>query len=232
MANEQVRPVIDQTGKSLPPDQIAEVLRRLSALESENIALKQEVATRGDFPTTNPVYEILAPGFYSKDDVYYPEGAQVEDLTGEMVPNECMVPLNAAARERSAAYLASLPDGKRTPNLDTIVESAMKLRPREGDDPALMAVFQSRMLEAALIAQYGGGGGTGREAPQVPVKRSGVPMMSNTRIVGHDHPGIALNSTRLARAGLPAALKTTRAMGTVQSTPLGTQQAGATAGGL
>lgn len=225
--NQGQRPVIDQSGKAVSPADLAEVLRRISALEGENQALRQEVALREDvFPTKNPVYEILDPGFYSKDDVYYPAGAQVEDLTGVMVPNECMVPLNAAARERSEAYIESLPQGKRTPNLDTIVETAMRMRPREGDDPAMMAQLQANMLTAALAAQYGVTGQGGRDTPRAPVKREGVPMMPNTRIVGHEHPGLATRASRLAMAPLPAALKTTRAMGTVQSNPLGTEQAG------
>lgn len=210
-----------------PPalDQSAEILRQIAELRAKNADLEARLQTSTDFPTTNPVYEILEPGFYSSDDVYYPVGAQVEDLLGTMIPNECMVPMNAAARERSEAYIASLPEGRRTPNLGTIVETAMKMRPREGDDPNRMADFAGRLLAEAFRADYGADPSGGRSAPQMPVKRDGVPLMPNTRIGKGGSPQ-APGSTRVARLPLPPGLKTTRAMGTVQSNPLGTEMSG------
>jgi len=200
------------------------------ALQRELEQLRQVVARNVDAMPEEPFYECIEP-FYSADDVYYPAGARFVDVTGEMVPNEQMIPLNAAAEERMSEYLASLPHAQRTPTLENLVQAAMKVRPREGDDPKLMAEFQSRMLREAIELQHGVSAEHLSPASPRPVPRSraNVPMMPNTRIVGGEPSrGARPGATRFMQEPVAAANKTTRAMGTVQSNPLGTEQAGVT----
>jgi hypothetical protein len=198
---------------------------QLFALQRELAELRNVVAQNVDAMPSEPFYECVEP-FYSSDDVYYPAGARFVDVTGIMTPNENMIPLNGAAEQRLRAYLDSLPQQQRTPTLANMVEAAMKVRPRQGDDPALMAEMQARMLREAFDIQYGVGGPTEPAQLRQPAqRRANVPLMSNTRILGGD-PQRGVARTRFVSEPIAPAHKTTRVMGGVQSNPLGTEQAG------
>jgi hypothetical protein len=75
----------------------------------------------------DPVYRLLAPGFY--DDTYFLDG---EELVIKMTPNEHMQPLNRSAGERYEQWLGSLPGAGANLKLEDIVEAAHMMRPREG----------------------------------------------------------------------------------------------------
>lgn len=219
-------PTFDPAKMPVTPEQIFALQRELSDL-------RQIVARSVDAMPNEPFYECLEP-FYSPDDVYYPSGARFVDVTGRMIPNEQMIPLNPAAEERMGEFLSTLPHAQRTPTLENIVQSAMKMRPRDGDDPKLFAEFQSRMMREAMEMQYGLAPGApvppAKIHPDLPRKRDGIPMMPNTRITGGQaYRGPAQGSTRLTAESVPAALRSTRVMGSVQSNPLGTEQGGVTA---
>lgn len=194
-------------------------------------------------PEEVPAYELTQP-WYSPDDVYYPAGTMVEDITGQITPNEHMIPLNAAAEDRMVAYLQKLP-AQGTPNFDHIIQAAMEMRPREGDDPRIAAEYHGRVLQRAMELKYKAEGRLAREPgdrPRVPVKlptKPGqVPIMPNTRIrqvvaedrYGHDYrgrfmPGARENtrpaSTRMRAPAPSAAERIAPVLGTVASQPLG-----------
>ena len=210
-----------------PQDTIGALQAQIAELVASYESLKQSVAKNITHMPDNPVYECAEP-FYSPDDVYYPAGAQFEDITGRIVPNEHMIPMNPAAEQRVRAYLDSLPGKQRTPSLDNIVEAAMKLRPKIGDDPNMIANVQAAMVAEAFKTQHGMNlsDAAAAEVRPLPKKLANVPMMSNSRI----NTGTGkMGATRLRQDAIPAALRTTRVMGGVQSNPLGTEQAGVTA---
>ncbi len=219
--------------QSLPPafeSKTAVTPEQLHALQRELAELRQAVAQSVDAMPNEPFYECIEP-YYSSDDVYYPAGARFVDLTGMMIPNENMIPLNAAAEAHMIAYLGSLPHAQRTPTVDNIVEATMKVRPRHGDDPALLAQMQARMLQEAFEIQYGVGPDKLEAAkPRLPPRPKGnIPLMPNTHIVGTDAFRPPSARTRFVADAIAPAHKTTRVMGSVQSNPLGTEQAGVSA---
>jgi hypothetical protein len=102
-----------------------------------------------------------------------------------------MIALNAAAEERYDRYMASLPGGETQPTHEQIVEAAMEIRPREGDDPRLVAEFHGKVLERALLKRFAAQGHLPREPgqpqqrfrPQRPQRPDpNIPIMSNVRI--------------------------------------------------
>lgn len=193
-------------------------------------------------PEETPVYELTQPWF-SPDDVYYPAGTQVEDITGSIVPNEFMIPLNAAAEARIEEYLTRLPT-YGTPSIEHIIEAAMRLRPREGDDPALAAQYHGRVLEEAMRLKFKAEGRLAPEAgdrPRValkmPTREGDAPIMPNTHIrqgdrFGQDYrsrfmPGTTRSTsrgpaTRARQPALSAAERVAPVLGSVPSQPLGT----------
>ena len=214
-------PAFDASKASVTAEQLA-------ALQRELADLRRVVASNVDAMPDEPFYECLEP-FYSSDDVYYPAGARFVDVTGVMKPNEAMLPLNSAAEARMRAYLDSLPHQQRTPTLANMAEAMMKVRPREGDDPKLLADMQTRMLREAFEIQYGVGPDQLKPAEVRPAPRAkgDVPMMPNTKIVGGDaFRGDKRGSTRFVSEPIAPAHKATRVMGGVQSNPLGSEQAG------
>jgi|SRR5579862_1116542 len=203
-------------------------------------------------PEERPVYEMLEPWF-SPDCVYYPTGAQVEDITGTIVPNEHMVPLNAAAEARMMEYLSALPDSGTLPR-DLLIEAAMQIRPREGDDPRLVAEYHGRVVERAMELKYMREGrikpGPGEKPPvrmpvRLPTKPGHVPVMANVRIrevhqedrfggyrdrfMPGTLPQRPANVTRQRAPAQSAAEKSAPVMGTVASQPLGNVGPGVTA---
>lgn len=227
--------------------QLAAVSGQLAGVSAAYTELKQ--ATGGVTllpPDETPVYELTQPWF-SPDDVYYPAGAQVEDITGEICPNEFMIPLNEAAEIRMTEYLQRLPM-QGTPSMDHIIEAAMTLRPRDGDDPRLAAAYHGEVLKRAMELKYRA---EGRLPPEpgdrprlpvrMPVRQGAAPIMPNTNIregdrFGNDYRGRFMpgqtrgarpSATRMRQAAPSAAERTAPVLGTVPSQPLGTVQAGA-----
>jgi hypothetical protein len=239
-----------------PPasDEIAALRRELAAMSGQLATVSEayselKAATGGITllaPEDTPVYELTQP-WYSPDDVYYPAGAQVEDITGEITPNEFMIPLNEAAEARMAEYLQRLPT-QGTPSLDHIIQAAMELRPREGDDPRLAAEYHGRVLERAMHLKFKAEGRLPLEAgdrPRAPVRmparQGAAPIMPNTHIregdrFGADYRGRFMpgqtrgqrpTATRMRQAAASAAERAAPVLGTVASQPLGTVPAGA-----
>ncbi len=228
--------------------EFAEMRRQLGALTSQLATVSHaysdlKAATGGITllaPEETPVYELTAP-WYSPDDVYYPAGTQVEDITGSIIPNENMVPLNEAAELRMEEYLARLPH-QGTPPMEYIIEAAMQLRPREGDDPRLLAAYHGEVLKHAMVLKAKS---EGRIAPEpgdrprlplrMPTRQSDAPIMSNTRIRQGDRfdadyrarfmPGTTRSArpavTRQHQAAPAAAERVAPVLGTVPSHPLG-----------
>lgn len=191
-------------------------------------------------PQEVPIYEIGEGGYYSPDDVLYPAGVQIEDITGSIIPNEQMIPLNEPAERRLEAYLRSLPQGGHTPSHELIIEAAAMVLPSydaSGKDPLeAKAALQHAILDQAMRLRMKQQGMLPDNAsPRLPVRgqRPGpVPMMSNTRIRQTDFdggrgvlPGPAPArgplQTRVRAAPLAAAQKSAPPMGTVQNQTIG-----------
>ena len=192
-------------------------------------------------PEEVPIYEIGEGGYYSADDVMYPAGIQIEDVTGAIIPNEGMIPLNAPAERRMEAYLRSLPKGGHTPSHELIIEAAAMVLPSydaAGRDPleAKTALHSAILDQAMRLRMKQQGMLPGNDAPRLAVRpqRSGpAPMMSNTRIRQGDvfdrghlaGPGSAPArgpiQTRVRAVPLAPAQKSAPPMGTVQNQTIG-----------
>lgn len=219
--------------------EFAEMRRALVALTGRYNELKE--ATGGVTllaPEEVPIYEIGEGGYYSADDVLYPAGIQIEDITGSIIPNEQMIPLNAAAERRMSAYLQSLPRGGGATNHELLLEAAMMIAhtfDAKGRDPvAAKLEFNKLVLDQASRLQMKAAGmlpGEGEPRLAVRPQRTGaVPMMSNTRIRAGDQFGVGQFAAPLARGPvqtrvraqpLAAAQKAAPPMGTVQNQTLG-----------
>lgn len=192
-------------------------------------------------PEEVPIYEIGEGGYYSADDVLYPAGVQIEDITGTIVPNEQMIPLNAAAERRMNAMLQALPRGGNTPSHELIIEAAAMVLPAfdaSGKDPQkAREELQKQILDQAMrLRMKQAGMLPGDDSPRLRVqgeRRGPVPMMSNTRIRqgevfdrGHlagtaPMPTRNAPHTRVRSQGLAAAQKSAPPMGTVQNDTIG-----------
>ncbi len=220
--------------------EFAELRNQLVALTGKYNELKQ--ATGGVTllaPEEVPIYEIGEGGYYSPDDVLYPAGVQIEDITGSIVPNEQMIPLNGPAERRMAAYLNSLPRGGNTPSHELIIEAAAMVLPAfnaQGRDPLeARTELHSAILDQAMRLRMKQTGMLPDNTPRLPVmpQRSGpVPMMSNTRIrtgdanglydrIGAPAPQRGPVHTRVRAAPVAPANKAAPPMGTIQNQTLG-----------
>lgn len=163
---------------------IAELRKELTVVVQRNQEL--EAATTGSvLPMEDqPVYEIVnAAGYFSPDCVFYPEGVQFVDLTGTIIPNEAMLPLNLAAEERMNAWLNSLPSATRTPPLENILQAAMEMRDFEGDRTS----FFTAVLERAISGAKQHGKRLDISQPITrPVKHTDIPLMTHGRFNGRD----------------------------------------------
>ena len=223
-------------------EDFAALRRQLGALTHQYNELKS--ATGGVTllaPEEVPIYEIGEGGYYSPDDVLYPPGVQIEDITGSIIPNEQMIPLNDAAERRMAAYLKSLPAGGQTPSHELIIEAAAMVLPAynaSGRDPLeAKAELQRQILDQAVrLRMKQNGMLPGNADPRLQVRsphRVGpVPLMSNTRIRQTDFdggrgvlPGPAPTrgplQTRVRNAAVAPASKAAPPMGTVQNQTIG-----------
>jgi hypothetical protein len=169
---------------------------KVAALEKERADLQRTVERQqGELSTLpvvlpdheRPVYEIINEAFVSPDDVYYPVGAQFADMTGRIIPNENMVPLNEPARERIHAWHESLPQKDRMVSADDLLQAAVELRPREGDAEISNADWATAVLNKAMQLRFGQKNAAPR-GHTMPVTPGDVPIMSNTRIMGRDMP--------------------------------------------
>ena len=222
--------------------QFEQMRRQLVELTGAYNELKQ--ATGGVTllaPEEVPIYEIGEGGYYSADDVLYPAGVQIEDITGTIIPNEQMIALNPAAERRMSSYLQQLPEGGTTPSHELIIEAAAMVLPAfdaSGKDPLeARAELQRQILDQAMRLRMKQAGMTpGDATPRLAVRpqRSGpVPMMSNTRIRqgevfdrGHlagtaPMPSRGPSHTRVRSQGLAPAQKSAPPMGTVQNDTIG-----------
>ena len=169
-------------------EQMTLLSKRLLAVEAENLELRGSIVSESD-DSTAPKYMVLAGGYYSPDDVLYPEGSIFEDLTGRITPNEQMEPMNAAAERKMREYLHRLPLVGRTPTVDLIMEAAMQLRPKDGDEAMTNAEFQGMVLQRALELKYQKEGVVPPKDIQMterslPKQMGNVPVMANTRVSG------------------------------------------------
>lgn len=191
--------------------QMGDLTKKLAQSERARVEAEKRAGEAPVYlqPGDAPLYELAAP-YFSPDDVYYPEGAQFEDITGLIVPNEVMIPLNEAARQRVDEWLASQPSATRTPPLDLIIQSAMELRPRQGDAEMPHKEFMQAVMASAIEKHYGGGAAKGELSrpptrPQRPDPN--IPLMSNTKINNQVGAGSRPAATRLRQAAVDPANK-------------------------
>lgn len=189
------------------------VARQKGELEAAEARAAQAMAAAGPAvlpPGEAPVYE-LVKAWFSPDDIYYPEGTQFEDITGRVIPNEDMIPLNDPARKRMSDWIASQPSQTRTPPLELIMQAAMELRPKEGQQELPVADFMKLVMSKA-IDRHCAAMGVPRETmskPQTMPRRPdpSVPLMSNTKINGQTGAGARQPATRLRQAATAPADK-------------------------
>lgn len=177
-----------------PKDEVAELRAHMERMSRELEAIARrnrelEVAATGAVlpPDDQPAYEIIncASGYFSPDCIFYPEGARFVDVTGSITPCEAFLPLNRPAEARMDAWLRSLPSQTRTPPIDLILESAMKLRPQEGGAEMDRTEFFAAVMHDAIEAARKGGRSLPINQPITrPVKMDGVPLMTNSRLDG------------------------------------------------
>lgn len=187
-------------------------------VEAEKIAGQQPQILP---PGEAPVYELASP-YYSPDDVFYPEGAQFEDITGTIVPNESMIPLNAAAERRVTEWLARQPSKTRTPPLELIMQAAMELRPKEGVQELPVEEFMKSVMNRAIERHCANLGIKADDAPRSVTRRpdANVPLMSNTKINNQVGSGQRPAATRLRQDAVAPANKAAAPTG-ARSTNLG-----------
>ena len=224
-----------------PTAQQFEAMRReLVALHGKYNELKE--ATGGVTllaPEEVPIYEIGEGGYYSADDVLYPAGVQIEDITGTIIPNEQMIPLNAAAERRMAAYLTQLPRGGGAVSAELWIEATAAVLPTfdgSGMSPTERDAELHRLVLQQVNLTRAKEMGLADLTPRLPVRsqRSGpVPMMSNTRIRQGDvfdrghlagtapMPQRGPTHTRVRSQPLAAAQKSAPPMGTVHNDTIG-----------
>jgi hypothetical protein len=161
-----------------------------------------------------PVYETTQP-YMSPDDVYYPEGVQFVDVTGQIIPNETMIPLNEAAQRRMNAYLATLPAPGGTPSLEDMIDAVMQVSRQVGDNPQDRALMAGAVMQRAIELKYSRLG-----VSQDPMRRpvftpatrvadqANIPLMSNTNFRAGAHvperPGAVSRTKTSTRVALPS----------------------------
>lgn len=222
--------------------EFAELRSQFAALAGKYDELKQATGGVTLLPADEvPIYEIGEGSYYSPDDAFYPPGVQIEDITGSIVPNEQMIPLNEPAERRMSAYLTQLQRfGTSTANNhEMFLEAAMMVAhtfDAKGMNPVDGKLeFNRRVLDEISRLQMKQRGMLPDNTPRLavmPQRHGPVPMMSNTRIrdadanglydrVGAPAPQRGPVHTRVARGPVAAANKAVPAMGTVNNQTLG-----------
>jgi hypothetical protein len=135
-------------------EQLAQSNAELAAAREANAELAAEVPIRPLPEDEQPLWEVAGPNsFFSPDCVLYPPGSVIQDPYGTMPLNPELIPLNPAAEMRIDAYLASLP-GEGALSHENIVEAALQLRPRDGEDPIAAAAYHGKLLERAMLLKF------------------------------------------------------------------------------
>ncbi len=158
----------------------AELKSQLEALTRQVNALMGAAPVRQEeWQGERPQYKLIKP-FYGPNDVYFdPEqGDEVIEWTG--APNECMEPLNEAARKRMIAWIDGLPGGK-TPPLDIIAMAGAMVNSKYGaaakDLP--LTVMAAEIMKMAKTLQAERSGITEETEVVLPHKEVNVPAMGN-----------------------------------------------------
>jgi hypothetical protein len=240
-------PQADAPARDQRDEIIARLEHQLVAMEGRFAAL--ESAHGAEFLPLEemPVFEIGPGGYYSADDVLYPEGVIIEDVTGRMPLNEQLVPINEPAQARMQRYLQSLPAHGGASH-EFVIEAMLQMLPELNGVPLTPDVkteFHARVLEQAgrlRMTQLGlmpGQANARAASPQPAAARAAIPLMPNTRIRTDAGPtGILPPADRLARgavktraraAAVAPANKAAPPMSGVASTNLGTAGPGARA---
>jgi hypothetical protein len=117
-------------------------------------------------------YRLILPHFIDDDLI---EVGEIIEYAG--TPSENMEPMNEPAREALIAYIGTLQDGKRTPDLGDIIYKQMANRPKEAGpitDPELIAAVEAiRLLKSVKVNDEG------PKSFKLPEKRDDVPMTGN-----------------------------------------------------
>ena len=176
-----------------------EIMRsQIAALEKANASLLEKVHAAGAMRPAvqmlsteeQPVYEIVNEAFYSPDDVLYPVGTQFADVTGMIIPNENMHPLNEPAKRRIQHWMDSLPVAGAQPSIEHILQAAMEMRPREGESPLSMIEFQTATIKRAMEIKYNGQSNAPRPAT--------LPVRAKPRIAVRPSPDRSVRPKRRA----------------------------------
>ena len=159
----------------------AELKQRLSDMEAKFEALMNGVTTPAPVDTgPRPQYRLIKP-FYGPNDHFYDpdEGDEVIEWTG--VPNDSMEAINEPAIKRMRAWKETLPGGGPIP-LDILMEAAMAMRPKHGEDDTPLADFAGNVMRQAIKLRNMR---EGRDVPvdqiTLPHKEENVPVMGGGR---------------------------------------------------
>lgn len=212
--------------------QLAELSKGYSALAAQKAELEKALSGNVLPEDEQPRY-LLAQPYYSPDDVYYLEGMIITDVCGDIVPNEFMIPQNAAAQQRYDAAMEKLAEygTGRQPTLYEIIDAASRVT-RELGPTASGDQIQAALM-AAVITKVGTGQGRraqpGFAAPSTQLRpNAAVPLMSNTNIIegGTPHRPAAppRRGPQRTRAAGQAPEPSASVQGSVQSQPLSYQQ--------
>lgn len=200
-------------------DDIAALKQELEALRSQIRGIAPKMAQPEN---QMPEYEIINEPYFSPDCIWWPIGAQFTDISGRIIPNASMLPLNKAAEERVRLWQQSLPIERNAPTVDYLIEAAFQNRPRHGEQDMDKAQFQRAMLESAITMMQKDRGIAPAAEPQprmttMPSRPDGVPLMSNTKIQGNNTGANQERLTRMKREPLAPAHKEQPAMGTIHN---------------
>jgi hypothetical protein len=204
-------------------EQLRKTNEMVAHLANQNEQLQRAV-DGGVLPEDErPMYELTQP-YMSPDDVYYPEGVQFVDVTGTIVPNEFMIPLNAPAQERYTEYMNSLPAPGRQPTLTDVIDASIKAAGQLGGNASRdeLATLMASMLIQGRLGKSDPAMNEPAHLRQRP--SANVPLMPNTHIVQQgsvpQRPGaIARGAVRTQQVGV-AKDPTANVTGGVATPPL------------
>ena len=190
-------------------------------------------------PEEMPFWEVGEGGHYTRDDMYLVAGVQFYDIDGTLIPNEQMIPLNAAAERRMAAYLDTLPSASGAVTAELWIEATAAVLPTfdgSGMSPTERDAELHRLVLAQVNLRRAKEMGLADLAPRPqtrPAHAGPVPLMSNTRIRQGDvfdrghlagtapAPQRGAPRIRVHSPGLAAAQKSAPPMGTIQNETIG-----------
>lgn len=189
-------------------------------------------------PEAVPAYELKEP-FWTPDNQYMPPGTIFEDITGVLVPNEGMIPLNEPAYRNMEAYLQTLPTNGTISN-EMMLQAMMETRPHDGE-PVTQKEWHARALARAveLKMKAEGRSYTLPRRSQMPQRGQPAPIMGGARIHQIDPntpntpdyrarfmPGEKVArpapATRVVQSAVSAAEKSQPVFGETHSRPIGT----------